>query len=54
MVKRNISAQDKIVAAKRYLEGLTSQRILADEFDISQTIFTSGIKNASGITRWQE
>lgn len=32
MSKRNISAQDKIVAVKRYLDGLTSQRILANEF----------------------
>ena len=36
MSKRNISAQDKINAVKRYLNGLTSQRILANEFSISQ------------------
>lgn len=34
MSKRNISAQDKLAAVKRYLDGLTSQQILADEFDI--------------------
>ena len=38
MSKRNISAQDKINAVKRYLNGLTSQRILANEFSISQAI----------------
>lgn len=30
MSKRKISAQDKIAAVKRYLDSLTSQRILAD------------------------
>lgn len=45
MSKRNISAQDKIVAVKRYLDGLTSQRILADEFGRPQTSAQQWIAN---------
>lgn len=45
MSKRNISAQDKINAVKRYLNGLTSQRILANEFSISQASIQQWITN---------
>ena len=45
MSRRNISAQDKINAVKRYLNGLTSQRILANEFSISQASIQQWITN---------
>ena len=45
MSKRNISAQDKIAAVKRYLDGLTSQRMLANEFGISQASVQQWITN---------
>lgn len=45
MSKRNISSQDKINAVKRYLDGLTSQRILANEFGISQASVQQWITN---------
>lgn len=45
MSKRNISAQDKINAVKRYLNGLTSQRILANEFSMSQASIQQWITN---------
>lgn len=43
MSKRNISAQDKINAVKRYLNGLTSQRILANEFSMSVNAPKQGV-----------
>lgn len=45
MSKRNISSQDKINAVKRYMDGLTSQRILANEFGISQASVQQWITN---------
>lgn len=45
MSKRNISAQNKIAAVKRYLDGLASQRMLANEFGISQTSVQQWIAN---------
>ncbi len=49
MSKRNISSQDKINAVKRYLDGLTSQRILANEFGISQASVQQWITNYESI-----
>ena len=51
MSKRNISAQDKINAVKRYLNGLTSQRILANEFSISQASIQQWITNYESIAQ---
>lgn len=45
MSKRSISAQDKIAAVKKYLDGLTSQRILANEFGISRASVQQWIAN---------
>jgi transposase-like protein len=44
-MSRKISAQEKISAVKRYLDGLTSQRSIANEFGISQTSVQQWIFN---------
>ena len=44
-MSRKISAQEKISAVKRYLDGLTSQRRVANEFGISQTSVQQWISN---------
>lgn len=45
MLKRKISAQKKISAVKRYLDGLASQRMIAQEFGIAQTSVQQWIVN---------
>lgn len=45
MSRRKISAQEKISAVKRYLDGLISQRHLANEFQISQASVQQWIFN---------
>lgn len=44
-MSRKISAQEKISAVKRYLDGLTSQRMIAHEFGISQASVQQWISN---------
>lgn len=44
-MSRKISAQEKISAVKRYLDGLTSQSSIANEFGISQTSVQQWIFN---------
>ncbi len=46
MSRRRISAQEKISAVKRYLDGLISQRHLANEFQISPTSLQQWIRIA--------
>lgn len=45
MSRRKISPQEKIFAVKRYLDGLVSQRQLANEFEISQEAVRQWIFN---------
>lgn len=45
MLKRNISAHEKISAVQRYLDGLASQRMIAHEFGIAQTSVQQWIVN---------
>ncbi len=45
MLKRKISAHEKIFAVQRYLDGLASQRMIAHEFGITQTSVQQWIVN---------
>ena len=45
MLKRKISAHEKISAVQRYLDGLASQRMIAHEFGIAQTSVQQWIVN---------
>ena len=45
MLKRKISAHEKIFAVQRYLDGLASQRMIAPEFGITQTSVQQWIVN---------